>query len=67
MEEAVRLFQKVLDENKLHVELTKPIVKYIENGGVIVEAPQLKVSFMTAEQLNPTQPEEPKKQENESN
>ena len=41
------LFQKVMADNNLTATLSKPQVRFIENGGVIVEQPQLLVTFTT--------------------
>jgi hypothetical protein len=41
------LFQKVMADNNLTATWSKPQIRFIENGGVIVEQPQLLVTFTT--------------------
>ncbi len=49
----VDLLQKFLADNHLSIALSKPEVKFIENGGVIVESPQLIVSALPGASLEP--------------
>ncbi len=55
MDEAATLFQKLLDDNNLTVQLTRPEIKYIENGGVIVEPQKLFVRFTNPVLPKPTE------------
>ncbi len=45
MDAAATRFQKVLQENNLTAQLTRPEVKFIENGGVIIEPQRLFIQF----------------------
>jgi hypothetical protein len=49
MDSPVTLFQKLLEDNNLSVTIAKPQIRFIENGGVIVEQPLLTITF-----TNPT-------------
>lgn len=46
METPSERFNRIVLENNLSIVFLRPNVKYIENGGVIVEQPQLQVSWL---------------------
>lgn len=49
MESAVDRFQRILDENNLTVVLQDPQIRNIKNGGIIIEAALLSVTFTDPE------------------
>lgn len=67
MDAAATKFQQVLDTNNLKVQLTRPEIKYIENGGVIIEPQRLFVQFINPalEEVSNDQPNQPKQGINE--
>jgi len=54
------LFNKLLEENNLTAQLVKPKVRYLEDGAILVEQPQLLVYY-----TNPITPQENKSKEEE--
>lgn len=52
MDDAVVLFQKLLKDNNLSVILTKPKVRNLEDGGLLIEQPSLQVAFLPKEVSN---------------
>lgn len=51
IKDPVTLLQELLQENNLAVSLSQPHVRYIQDGGVVIEQPQLQVVYADASKL----------------
>ena len=49
----IEVLQKFLDSNNLELRLTSPSIRQIENGGLLIDQPQIAVNFKQSNSITP--------------